>query len=228
MALRMALHEPAASQNPGPKEQHIPQGSPPRVRARRVAASLSKVPTWLGANTLPCWLLSPCGFWKSHEEAGIREQRFNHSFPRTFSSKQGLHHSACSLIFPPPLNPFLLSISRQTTQPRAGAEQKSLQAASPSLLSISSLHQGKLRQGKNERARGKAEECQPKPGKRRHHPLHVSKDDSSEEMTIAEPKANPSLAAATFLPPLPQGKGTGLSLALLQEGGMHPPALGAG
>lgn len=47
-------------------------------------------------------------------------------------------------------------------------------------------------------------------------------------MTIAEPKANPSLAAATFLPPLPQGKGTGLSLALLQEGGMHPPALGAG
>lgn len=74
MALRMALHEPAASQNPGPKEQHIPQGSPPRVRARRVAASLSKVPTLLGANTLPCWLLSPCGVWKSHEEAGIREQ----------------------------------------------------------------------------------------------------------------------------------------------------------
>lgn len=42
-------------------------------------------------------------------------------------------------------------------------------------------------------------------------------------MTTAESKVNPSLAAATFLPPLPQGKGTGLSLAL-----MHPPALGAG
>lgn len=49
-----------------------------------------------------------------------------------------------------------------------------------------------------------------------------------KKMTTAEPKVNPSLAAATFLPPLPQGKGTGLSLALLREGGMHPPALGAG
>lgn len=39
-------------------------------------------------------------------------------------------------------------------------------------------------------------------------------------MKTAEPKVNPSLAAAAFLPPLPQGKGTGLSLAL-----MHPPAL---
>lgn len=74
MALRMALREPAVSQIPGPREQHIPQGSAPRVRARWVAASLSKVPTLPGANTLPCWLLSPCGVWKSHEEAGIREQ----------------------------------------------------------------------------------------------------------------------------------------------------------
>lgn len=106
---------------------------------------------------------------------------FNHSFPRTFSSKQGLCCSACSLIFPPLFNLFLLSISRQTAQPQAGAEQKSLQAASPSLLSISSLHQGKLRQGKNERARGKAEECQPEPEKGRHHPLHISKGDSLEE-----------------------------------------------
>lgn len=39
-------------------------------------------------------------------------------------------------------------------------------------------------------------------------------------METAEPKVNPRLAAATFLPTLPQGKGRGLNLAL-----MHPPAL---
>lgn len=45
MALWMALHEPAVSQIPGPREQHIPQGSHPRVRARQITVSLSKVPT---------------------------------------------------------------------------------------------------------------------------------------------------------------------------------------
>lgn len=63
-----------------------------------------------------------CGVWKSLEEAGTwqqvakqeqqqlpspskvshssRAERFNHSFPRTFSSEQGLHCSARSRIFP--------------------------------------------------------------------------------------------------------------------------------
>ena len=51
----------------------------------------------------------------------------------------------------------------------------------PYLHSISSLHRGKLRQGRKERARRKAEERQPRPGKGRHHPLHICKGDSSEE-----------------------------------------------
>lgn len=63
-----------------------------------------------------------CGVWKSLEEAGTQQQaaeqeqqrlpppskvshvsraeRFNHSFPKTFSSERGLHRSARSLIFP--------------------------------------------------------------------------------------------------------------------------------
>lgn len=42
MALWMALHEPAVPQIPQmPREQHIPQGSHPRVGARQVTASLS-------------------------------------------------------------------------------------------------------------------------------------------------------------------------------------------
>lgn len=39
-------------------------------------------------------------------------------------------------------------------------------------------------------------------------------------MKTAERKVNPRLAAATFLPTLPQGNGRGLNLAL-----MPPPAL---
>lgn len=47
-----------------------------------------------------------------------RAERFNHSFPRTFSSEQGLHCPARSLIFPSARS-VLLSISQQTAQPHS-------------------------------------------------------------------------------------------------------------
>lgn len=70
----------------------------------------------------------------------------------------------------------------------------------PSLLSISSLHRGKLKQGKNERARGKAAECQPRPGKGRHHPLHVSEDDSLEEDDNGRAQSKPQPCCSCISP----------------------------
>lgn len=66
-----------------------------------------------------------------------RAERFNHSFPRTFSSKQGLHCSACSLIFPLSLQ-SIPSFRLQTDSPASGWSTAEIITGS---VSLSPLYQ---------------------------------------------------------------------------------------